>query len=389
MNNKRTFLIILVMSMILSFITGGKTFYNTWIFLLIILGLNYFIIKNNIKKIDSNFVINRETHIVSEEVKFKYILVNKSIVPVHRAKINLMLSKEFGFISSEVENLSFRANQIIELKRSFICEKRGYYEIGKLEAEVSDIFGFFIKKKILDKSINIKVYPKVVEVDKFDSRLSGFLGNVKSNKSSMDDFTNVKSIREYNVGDNPKNIHFKLSAKGAKTFIKEYYDSNYLDLIILVDGFFSEDITSKSEEICVSTSLSIAKYILEKAGEVQYILSSKSNLNTKLSSISAFSNLLENVVTSKFDGEKSLDHYLRNILRNIRKTSDFIIITRYMDELIVEMLITMRSRGSNVSLYLVVYDKNVDGRNRDEQSMLLSLEQNGISTYLVEDLDQL
>jgi len=375
--------------MILSFITGGKTFYNTWIFLLIILGLNYFIVKNNIKKIDSNFVVNRATHIVSEEVKFKYILVNKSLVPIQMAKVNLMLSKKIGFISSEVENLSFRANQIIELKRSFICEKRGYYELGKLEVEIRDVFGFFIKRKILDKSISIKVYPRVVEIDNIDNTLSGFLGNVNSNRPSMDDFTNVKSIREYNIFDNPKNIHFKLSAKGVKTFIKEYYDSNYLDITIIVDGFFSENTKNKSEEMCVSVSLSIAKYILEKAGEVQYILSSKSNLNTKLSSVSSFSNLLEKVVTSKFDGEKSLDYFLGNILRKIRKNSDFIIVTRYIDELIVEKIITMQSRGSSVSIYLVDYTEMVDVIKRDTQSMILSLEQNGISTYLVEDLDQL
>ncbi|MGB3365909.1 MAG: DUF58 domain-containing protein [Acidaminobacteraceae bacterium] len=389
MNNKGTFLIIIFMSMILSFITGGKTFYNTWIFLLIILGLNYIIVKKNIKNIDSNFVINREIHIVSQEVKFKYILVNKSLIPIHMAKVNLILSKEFGFISSEVENVSFRSNQIIELKRSFICEKRGYYELGKLEVEIRDVFSLFIKRKILDKSISIKVYPRIVEIDHIDTGLSGFLGNVKSNRPSMDDFTNVKSIREYNIFDNPRNIHFKLSAKGDKTYIKEYYDSNYLDIIIIVDGFSSENSKNESEEMCVSISLSIAKYVLDKAGEVQYILNSKSNLNTKLTSISDFSNLLEKLVTSKFDGDKCLDYFLGNISRNIRKNSDFIIVTRYIDELIVEKIITMQSRGSNVSIYLIDYTEMSDVIERDRQSMILSLEQNGISIYLVGNLDQL
>lgn len=389
MNNKVTFILVISIGMILAFLTAGETFYNTWIFLLIILAINYFIVRKNIKKIDSNFVINKETHIVFEEVKFKYILVNKSIVPIYKAKVNLILSKEFGSITSEVENISFKANQIIELKRSFICEKRGYYEIGKLEAEVRDLFSFFTKKKMLDKSINIKVYPKVVDISKFESRLNGFLGNVKSNRRSIDDFTNIKSNREYVIGDSPKNINFKLSARGEKTYIKEYYDSTYLDLVIVVDAFFNEDDRNISEELCISVSLSIAKYILESNGQLQYMLSDKSNTNLKLNNLSDFSTLLENVVTRTFNGEKSLNHYLGNILRNIRKTSDFIVITRHIDEDLVGKLISMQNRGSNIILYIVDDRKENNSVDGPIKSMTMKLESNEIRIYLIKELDQL
>lgn len=389
MNNKVTFILVISIGMILAFLTAGETFYNTWIFLLIILAINYFIVRKNIKKIDSNFVINKETHIVSEEVKFKYILVNKSIVPIYKAKVNLILSKEFGSITSEVENISFKANQIIELKRSFICEKRGYYEIGKLEAEVRDLFSFFTKKKMLDKSINIKVYPKVVDISKFESRLNGFLGNVKSNRRSIDDFTNIKSNREYVIGDSPKNINFKLSARGEKTYIKEYYDSTYLDLVIVVDAFFNEDDRNISEELCISVSLSIAKYILESNGQLQYMLSDKSNTNLKLNNLSDFSTLLENVVTRTFNGEKSLNHYLGNILRNIRKTSDFIVITRHIDEDLVGKLISMQNRGSNIILYIVDDRKENNSVDGPIKSMTMKLESNEIRIYFIKELDQL
>lgn len=396
MNNKRMLLIIFITSLFLAFITGGRSFYNTAIFLLIIFAINYFLVKNNLKKIDSNFAINREEHLVLEEVKFKYILVNKSIIPLHRAKINLILSKEFAMLSSETEILSFKANQIIELKRSFIIEKRGYYEIGKLELEVSDVFGIFVKRRELDKSINIKVYPRIKKLDKLKNEMSAFLGNVESNKSSLDDFTNIKSLREYVVGDNPRNIHFKLSARAGKTFVKNYYDSNYRELVILVDGELNAENISdskksnKSEELCVSLSLSISRYILENSGEIQYILTNKSNLNRKYKSIDAYSSLLEVLMLSAFDGEKSLNNYLGNILHNIRKTSSFLIVSRVMNEAIHDKLLSLKKQGSYICFYLVdvSYQKN-SLLSKELEYLFLSLKASGISVFIIGDLDQL
>lgn len=383
MSSKKSLIIILLLSSLLAFVTGGQTFYNSCIFVSVILSLNYGLVKNNIKKIDSNFVINREIHEVSDQVKFKYILVNKSIIPVYLAKINLILSKEFGILSSQVEDVSFKSNEIIELRRSFICEKRGYYEIGKLELSVSDLFGFFTKKRILDKSIYIKVYPKIVEIKNIETQVGGFLGNIRSSKSANDDFTNIRSIREYQIGDNPKNIHFKLSARMGKNYVKQFYASNYLDLIVLVDGFSNLEKNNSTEEKCISVSLSISKYILENLGELQYILNSKSNLNSKLKDISSFTNLIEDLVASSFEGDIELKDCLGNICRNIEKTSNFIIICRTIDESTHEKLKDMK-KNNNISIYLVDYIEE-----KESKLILEDLEISGISIHYIYDLNQL
>ena len=105
MKNKLYLLVILTLSLILAFVTGADTFYRAFIFILIVVIFNYILVIQNIKKIDSNFIINKETHSVGDPVKFEYILVNKSIIPIYNSKLTLILSKDFGYMDIESESL--------------------------------------------------------------------------------------------------------------------------------------------------------------------------------------------------------------------------------------------------------------------------------------------
>ena len=382
MENKKLFIIIFLMALSLYFITGGRAFYNLSMLVLVVLLLNYLIVRNNIRKIDSNFVINREEHVVLDEISFKYILVNKSIVPIYNSSVNLVLSEDFGLFSTRLEDMSFRPNQIIELKRKFIAKRRGYYKIGKLEVQVSDLFNIFRKKRELDKSIYIKIYPKIIDFERLKEDYSGALGSINSSISSLNDFTNIRSFREYQIGDNLKNIHYKLSARNKKLYVKEFYESNYIDYTIITDGSFREKLRISSEEKSISISLSIAKYILSRSGQVQYIISNKSSLKQSLKNMEDFKLLYERILDSYFDSEISLGDYLKNYLRSMVTKTRFIIITSEIDKKLVGSLISMKNQANKIILYLI------DCSDREVyRELILALESNDIRVlYIDEDI---
>ena len=85
-------------------------------------------------------------------------------------------------------------------------------------AKICDMFGLFAIRKKIRISAETCVFPKPInpEVMPDFSNL-----NAKNLKKSNDPYTEIYDVRDYMMGDLPKSIHWKISAKKDKLLVKE------------------------------------------------------------------------------------------------------------------------------------------------------------------------
>ncbi|MGQ0793815.1 MAG: DUF58 domain-containing protein [Deltaproteobacteria bacterium] len=114
----------------------------------------------------------------------------------------------------------------------YLFKRRGVSRISDVELYTRFPFGFF--KKVVSVELgedeNILVYPKIesisAESDDFESKF----GETESERLGFG--SDLRSIRLYKDGDNPKLIHWRTTAKYGKMFLRELDEDESKSVIV-------------------------------------------------------------------------------------------------------------------------------------------------------------
>ena len=108
---------------------------------------------------------------------------------------------------------------------SVTCTKRGIYNLGPAEIEVHEPLGFLQSKIKHPAADNIIIYPKLIDIEKFESHSNRPLGESIKGTKLLNDYSRPYSVRDYEIGDPVKTIDWKSTAKTTKLKVKTYEPS--------------------------------------------------------------------------------------------------------------------------------------------------------------------
>ena len=108
---------------------------------------------------------------------------------------------------------------------SVTCTKRGIYNLGPAEIEVHEPLGFLQSKIKHPAADNIVIYPKLIDIEKFESHSNRPLGESIKGTKLLNDYSRPYSVRDYEIGDPVKTIDWKSTAKTTKLKVKTYEPS--------------------------------------------------------------------------------------------------------------------------------------------------------------------
>ena len=152
--------------------------------------------------------------------RLKFSLRNgKYLIPSYSISIELGNEKVFiPYLPAKKEN---------EVGVSYLFKRRGWNKIPEARLSTRFPFGFFKKWIRIDTGEdNVLVYPRLhnIELDTENIRKKSEDGNPyrvggEREKSGLGE--DIRSIKEYNVGDNPKLIHWKTTARTGRIMVRE------------------------------------------------------------------------------------------------------------------------------------------------------------------------
>lgn len=113
----------------------------------------------------------------------------------------------------------------------YFFKKRGWNRLPQVVLFTRFPFGFFKKWIKIDlESREILVYPKIEKLDVEKEKIRQKSGERESENLGFGG--ELKSIRVYNEGDNPKYIHWKTTAKIGKLMLQELHDDESKRVIV-------------------------------------------------------------------------------------------------------------------------------------------------------------
>lgn len=140
---------------------------------------------------------------------------------------------------------------------------RGVYCVKVDSVEFYDFLRLIKLKRNINREVNVSVGPRRIAIDfPVNSELQNQENTTLIGTAAVLDGGDMIGVRDYVVGDNTKNIHWKLSSKSdgliMKSFAEDIYDQAYV--IADMSACYVDDYVSKSLTDCVvETTLSIIR----------------------------------------------------------------------------------------------------------------------------------
>jgi uncharacterized protein (DUF58 family) len=242
--------------------TGNNLLYLIFGMMLSFIAISGFMSMINLSRIDVQH-LTPENIFALTPISFKFFITNKKIfLPSYSLTVEIETEKSFiPYIPAK------------DIKKAIIrCffKHRGWNEIPDIYISTSFPFGFF-RKRVLIRAVkeNILVYPKIEKTVIEESIFNQWPDEKVSVKSGFG--YDIRSIRTYQYGDNPKLIHWKSSAKIGELMIRELHDDESKSAVI---EFNPVDDETKLE-LQISRAASLLLELVKYDYQVEFIAPNK------------------------------------------------------------------------------------------------------------------
>jgi uncharacterized protein (DUF58 family) len=164
-----------------------------------------------------------------------------------------------GVLSSQVLNYEFPAL------------KRGRYNLGPLNLRLTDPVGAISVETLKPGGGVLTVFAKPAVIPYFPLPLRQPHGVTTRSERTYEEHTSVAGLREFVPGDNPKHIHWKVTARLEKPVVRQFHLVAGADIYILLDMQSPQPLAAHDEEAdpewadrVVEIGVSVAAYALSK-----------------------------------------------------------------------------------------------------------------------------
>jgi uncharacterized protein (DUF58 family) len=166
-----------------------------------------------------------------------------------------------------VDLLSLWAFQRVTRRYKLRCLKRGSFLFGPLTIRTGDPLGWLVREERFPAAqATLLVYPHIAPIAAFGLPARHPFGDETTPRRLLEDPLRMAGVRDYVLGDDPRRIHWKASARAGGLRSKIYEPSTQFKLLLVLDITTNADIRMGTDpelqELAIAATASIADWAL-------------------------------------------------------------------------------------------------------------------------------
>lgn len=257
---------------------------------------------------------------------------------------------------------------------TLVGKKRGAYIIKCMNIFIGDMLGLNIKSREQNDYIEVLIYPKVKSIGSFRFDVTNFLGDNTVRRWIHKDPLYIKGVREYNVEDRMKDIHWKTSLKADKLMVKDYDYTSEQQMVIILNTQCGDPCCNYIDEEIIETSIDIAVALAAKASKesiptgiwsnAHLIYCNENSVNEIEPKVGSFNRILEFCTRIYLAVKYELNEYLKSRMPYFDKSCTYVLITTYLNEKDIRILNILVAKGYKIKIIDVSREnriKNIKG----------------------------
>lgn len=225
-------------------VVGGCLFFGLWtdnqtltsvsLMLSVVYGLIWLWWKLSFVGLTSKLEFSEIRAFEGEEIELRIVTSNRKFLPVFWSNITYgipagLMIREFHLAIEPASQRGYlRSSWSLgpwqTVVRRFIidCKDRGFYHIGPGHIETGDPLGFFSGRMELPDVFELIIYPKVYPIAEMGFPAHQPFGEFRSVGRLFEDPMRTIGVREWQMGDSQRRIHWKATAKYQSLFSRVY-----------------------------------------------------------------------------------------------------------------------------------------------------------------------
>ena len=286
--------------------------------------------------------------------------------------------------ASRVVNLGPR--KTVDWMARTVCARRGRFQLGPISLRSGDPLGIFPAQLRMRGSIELLVYPAVIDLPGFTLPASQLSGGPTPERRTQTVTPMVTGIREYVQGDAFNRISWSATARLARLMVKEFDIDPTSDVWLVLDlqaeyrtavrnrhdddfpeepGVPVEAWLDSTDEYAVTVVSSLARSCLDQGRAVGMIATGAHYEVIQADrSDRAYIKMLEALAVVVADGHRPLSEVLVAESRRFTRNSSLIVVTSSTDPAWIDALEMIR--GRRVQSSVVFVDRSSFGMRLDD-----------------------
>lgn len=339
---------------------GGTFFYGIFFFILFMLMLSNYMGKKVYKSMECLVwkVSDRVTS--GDHVDYSVEIYNSSMFPIPYMEVYLNMPEK---LTGEQEKFSVRSlapGGKIKLPKSFTCQHKGIYDLGSIEVIYSDPFFIFSWKRQFKYDISLIVYPRIYPIENILIPANQLFGTISKKSNAFEDFTSVKDIRKYQIGDSFKKIHWKVSAHKGDLYVKnlDMNASTHMHLFLdLYEGKYIGNRREDIEERAAEWAASLINFAMSKGIGINLYAAEKEYINLSNKEAGTLGTYLDVLASLNSKGTISISQIIYKEAQKLNSGVTIIIITPKVDTNLINTASQMKLKGFQF-IILEIKDEN-------------------------------
>jgi len=196
-----------------------------------------------------------------ERETIRLLIQNRGLLPLYNLAIKDEISS-VHLVGSTTLAITLNGQEQHSLEYTVWNEHRGLYTIGPVQVSSHDPLGLFHWQKTYDCIRKVIVYPRVSTIDL--QTINGMIGSISpSRRPEHHDPLEIRGLRPYETGDDPRDIHWKASAKTGTILIRQSRLLQEIPLFVVLN-LRQHDFHHKRRELhserCIEAAAAICVY---------------------------------------------------------------------------------------------------------------------------------
>ncbi|WP_017414076.1 DUF58 domain-containing protein [Clostridium tunisiense] len=243
---------------------------------------------------------------------------------------------------------------------TLVGAERGTYLIKNMRINVGDIFGFSANTKEEEDYVEILVYPRIHGINKYEFDITNFQGEDAVRRWIHKDPLFIKGIREYNVEDRMKDIHWKSSLKMNKLMVKDYDYTSERELVIILNLQCGDPYWTNIQKDAIDSGARIAASLAAKAlkegiptglwTNAQLVTFDTKAPNEIKPAMNSFTSIMEMCARVDLAIKCDFNEYLTSRLQHLNPNCTYVIISPYFNDKDINLITKMRKNGYRLKI---------------------------------------
>lgn len=348
--------------------------------ILLFLLIGQYTLERGFNKLFIHRVLEQKGVQEGQEIKIITIIENKKWLPISLVIIKQRMLSDLECSINEYAALAPSGGHRISkysiswyerLKETYAVKtkKRGTYVAREVEVTIGDVFGFFSRAQKIDDLVEILVYPRVRKLNDFSFQNNSLQGEQTIRRWIHKDPLYIKGIREYNVEDRMKDIHWKSSLKMNKLMVKDYDYTSERAVVVIVNVYSGGTLWIKPDYKAIDLGTELAASLVKDSLDQgipagmwtnAQVTSYRERCSTEIPpSLNSFKTVLELGARLCYYHRTSLSKYLSDRAYALDKNTNYILITPFLDEESIKTIMKLKRYGYMVGLIDVSSEQNL------------------------------